>query len=260
MTIFIYAFISVLLVSLISLMGVFTLSANEERLRSILLYLVSFSAGALLGDVFIHLLPEYIEEHGFGLEAGLSILCGIICFFVLEQVIHWHHHHSVDCGTEPACEHEQVHVFAITNLIGDAFHNFLDGIVIAAAYLLSVPAGIATTIAVIFHEIPQEIGDFGVLIHGGFSRKQAIKFNLLVSLTALLGVILVYPLSEYIDGIAAFLVPFAAGGFIYIAGSDLIPEVHSKDPSSSKAALLKLGAFLLGIIVMAGLLSLEFLG
>ncbi|MDP3989121.1 MAG: ZIP family metal transporter [bacterium] len=255
-TIFIYTLVSVLIVSIVSLIGVITLSANTDRLRSILLYLVSFSAGALLGDVFIHLLPEYIEEHAFGISAGIAVLSGIVAFFILEQIIHWHHHHSVDCGEEAACP-PRVHAFAVTNLVGDAFHNFLDGIVIAAAYLLSIPVGISTTIAVILHEIPQEIGDFGVLVHGGFSRTKAILFNLLTALTAVLGALLALYIGTRIEGISLFLAPFAAGSFIYIAGADLIPEVH-RDKKNTAQTILKLLSFLAGIAVMLLLLLVEF--
>jgi len=249
--------VSVVVVSLISLLGVIALAAKQDWLRRVLLYLVGFSAGALLGDVFIHLLPEYIEEHGFGLSAGVAVLAGIVVFFILEQIIHWHHHHSIDCGEEGACTPKGIHAFAITNLVGDAFHNFLDGIVIAAGYLLSLPVGIATTIAVILHEIPQEIGDFGVLLHGGFTRTRAILFNLLTALTAIAGAILALYLGERIEVMSKFLAPFAAGSFIYIAGADLIPEIH-REHKTTGASLLKLASFLLGIGVMALLLLAEF--
>ncbi|MDP3955996.1 MAG: ZIP family metal transporter [bacterium] len=250
MTTFLYALVSVVLVSLISLVGVASLASNINRLNNYLLYIVSFSAGALLGDVFIHLLPEFVDEYGFNVEAGLSVLAGIVAFFVLEQFIHWHHHHSLECGiNEPDCEHERVHVFAITNLVGDAFHNFLDGVVIAASYLLSIPAGIATTVAVFFHEIPQEIGDFGVLLHGGFTKRRAIFFNFLTATTAVIGVLVAYPIGERVTGIGEFLIPFTAGSFIYIAGVDLIPEIH-KGRTGALSSFLKLLAFILGVFIM----------
>ena len=158
--IWIYIFGSVLLVSLISFIGVFTLSIKADKLRKILIYLISFSAGALLGDAFIHLLPEIVKSNGFSLQISLLILGGIALFFFLEKIIHWRHCHH------PTTE-EHVHPFAIMNLVGDGVHNFIDGLIIAGSYLVSLPVGIAATIAVIFHEVPQEIADFGVLLYAG---------------------------------------------------------------------------------------------
>jgi zinc and cadmium transporter len=134
-------------------------------------------------------------------------------------------------------------------------HNFIDGIVIGAAYVVSVPAGIATTLAVIFHEIPQEIGDFGVMLHGGFSVKEALMLNLITALTAILGAVLVFALGEMINGFSVWLVPFAAGSFLYIAGSDLIPELHKE--VAWKKSSGQLIAFILGIAAMVALLGLE---
>src|SRR3989344_6078308 len=161
--IWIYAFVSVFVVSLISLVGALTISINEKKLKGWLIYLVSFAAGALFAGAFLHLLPELIEEHGFSVYISVMILGGIVLFFILEKVIHWHHHHV-------HFSDEKVHSFSLMIIIGDALHNFLDGLIIASAYLINVQVGIAATIAVILHEIPQEIGDFGVLLHGGFSR------------------------------------------------------------------------------------------
>ena len=241
-------FLSVLIVSLISFVGVFTLAVNAERLRRILIYLISFSAGALLGDVFIHLLPELVKSGTFTLTTSLVILGGILLFFVLEKVIHWQHCHM------PLTKHH-VHSFAYMNVIGDALHNFIDGMIIAGSYLVSVPAGIATTIAVVLHEIPQEIGDFGVLIHAGFSKGKALFLNFVSALAAVLGALVALFLSGNIEGLERFLVPFAAGGFIYIAGSDLIPELHKHN--HLKQSWLQTLAFIAGIAVMALLLLLE---
>lgn len=242
---FAYSILSVLAVSAISFAGAFTLGIRVERLRTILLYLVSFSAGAMFGDAFIHLLPEVAEDVGFGMGVSASLLSGIAVFFVLEKIINWHHYHMPHTR-------EQIHPFAITNLVGDGFHNFIDGLIVAGSYLVSLPVGLATTIAVILHEIPQEIGDFGVLLHGGFSKKKALLFNFLTALMAVLGAILAFVLNARIEGITTFLVPFAAGGFIYIAGSDLIPEMHKE--VTLKKSLLQFVAFMLGIGVMATLL------
>jgi zinc and cadmium transporter len=246
--IWIYSITSVFLVGLISFIGIFTLSIKTRKLKKVLLYLVSFSAGALFGDAFIHLLPEVTKEHGFGLQTSSSILLGIVFFFVVEKVIHWRHcHHTTD--------HNHVHPFAIVNLVGDGVHNFLDGLIIGVSYLVSIPVGIATTVAVILHEIPQEIGDFAVLLHGGFTKAKALFLNFVTAMIALLGTVAALLLSQQVDKLTSFLVPFAAGGFIYIAGSDLIPELHKE--SKTWKSFWQLIAFVAGIIVMLLLLLIE---
>jgi zinc and cadmium transporter len=246
--VWLYTIISVLAVSLISLVGILTLSIKHKSLHKILIYLISFSAGALLGDVFLHLLPEIVESQGFTLQISFSILAGILIFFVLEKIVHWQHcHHPITEG--------HVHTFAIMNLIGDGFHNFLDGIIIGASYLVNIPVGIATTIAVIAHEIPQEIGDYAVLIHGGFSKGKALFFNFLSASLSILGAVLTLISVKYIDNITLYLIPITIGGFIYIAASDLIPELH-KD-FTTKKSILQLIALIIGILIMASLLLLE---
>jgi len=243
--VWVYTIVSVLIVSLISLVGIITLSINVKKLKTFLLYIVSFSAGALFGDAFIHLLPEIVAKNGFTLTVSSFILVGIALFFTMEKIIHWQHcHHPI---TE-----EHIHPFAIMNLIGDGVHNFIDGLIIGVSYIVAIPVGIATTIAVALHEIPQEIGDFGVLIHGGFSRAKAIGVNLLSASAAILGAIIALLASRYIDNIELYLIPIAVGGFIYIAGSDLIPELHKE--FTVKKSILQLLAFIAGILVMVALL------
>jgi zinc and cadmium transporter len=245
--IWLYSLVSVLIVSLISLIGLISLSVKIEKLRKILIYVISFSAGALLGDAFIHLLPETVSKYGFGLDISLYLLLGIGLFFFLEKVIHWNHCH----GNVLEDHHE--HAFAYMNLVGDGFHNFLDGVIIAVSYLVNPAVGVATTIAVALHEIPQEIGDFGVLIHGGFSKSKALLLNFGTACFAFLGVIVVLLLEGSIEGLEKILIPVAAGGFVYIAGSDLIPELHRHSQSFGKS-LLQILAFLVGIGVMVLLL------
>ncbi|PIO08675.1 ZIP family metal transporter [Candidatus Pacearchaeota archaeon CG10_big_fil_rev_8_21_14_0_10_34_12] len=244
----IYALASVFVVSLISIIGIVILAIKPKKLNKFLIYLVSLSAGALFGGAFLHLLPELIEEVGFNLNIGFSILGGVVLFFILEKIVHWHHCHQPLQG-------KHIHSFAIMNLVGDGVHNFLDGLIIGASYLVNIPLGIATTFAVVLHEIPQEIGDFGVLLHGGFTVFKALMWNLVSALTAIIGAIVALSLSVYIENIHLFLVPIAIGGFIYIAGSDLIPELHKK--FTIKSSILQLVFFVLGILVMAGLLFLE---
>ncbi len=245
--ILIYTLISVFLVSLVAFVGIFTLGLKEKFLKKIIIYLVSFSAGALLGDVFIHLLPEIAEE-GLSLQTSLLVLIGIFVSFITEKIICWRHCHL------PITKNH-VHSFAYMNLFGDALHNFIDGLTIGLSYLVSIPVGIATTIAVFFHEIPQEIGDFGVLIHGGFKKKKALLFNFMTALTAVFGGLLALFLSTKINNLQSILLPIAAGNFIYIASSDLIPELHKE--VEFKKAILQTLFLLLGVLTMAGLLIFE---
>lgn len=237
-----YSLVSVLVISLISLVGLVTLSIRIEQLKKVLLFLVSFSAGALFGGAFIHLLPEAVEEYGFTISVSLYLIAGLLVFFVMEKFIHWRH-----CHIPTSKEHP--HPFVFMNLIGDGLHNLIDGLVIGGSYLVSIPVGIATTTAVILHEIPQEIGDFGVLIHGGFSRSKALFFNFLSALTAVLGAVISLAVGTAVKDYSMFLLPFTAGGFIYIAGSDLIPELH-KECKASKS-LIQLLSIVLGIGIMA---------
>jgi len=246
--VWLYSLASVFLVSLISLIGILTLSIKTEKLRTILIYLISFSAGALFGDAFIHLLPEVIENGGFGFLSAIYIISGILMFFILEKFVHWQHCHMPITKTH-------IHSFAYMNLVGDSLHNFIDGLIIAASYIVSIPVGIATTIAVLLHEIPQEIGDFGVLIYGGFSKARAVGVNFLTALTAVIGTIVGLVINDLVSNIQIFLIPLAIGGFIYIAGSDLIPELHKE--TNIKKSFIQILCFILGILIMLALLLLE---
>jgi zinc and cadmium transporter len=235
------ALMSVFLISIVSLVGVMTISLGLERLKGLLLILVSFSVGSLFGGTFFHLLPEAFARQGFGPEVPMWTLTGILLFFVLEKFIHWRHCHV------PASE-EHLHPVVFMNLVGDAMHNFIDGILIGAAYLVSVPIGITTTLAVVAHEIPQEIGDFGTLVYGGLSVKKALLVNFASALTAVLGVVLVLTFGPHVGNISNQILPLTAGGFIYIAGSDLIPELR-KD-TGVKASLAQFLAILAGLFVI----------
>ena len=240
--------ISVIVVSLISFVGALTLAIRISLLKKILIYTVSFSTGALLGDAFIHLLPEAVKTSGFTLNISSYLLIGILLSFLVEKIINWRH-----CHIHPNTK-DHIHPFAIMNLFGDAIHNLIDGLVIGASYLASFPIGVATTLAVILHEIPQEMGDFGVLLHGGFSKKKALLFNFLTALTAVLGAVISLVLSNYVKNLTIFLIPFAAGGFIYIAGADLIPELHKE--VKVKNSLLQFLAIVLGVLIMIAFLYL----
>lgn len=240
-----YSLIGVTLVSLLSLLGVFTLTIKENILKKILIYFVSFSAGALFGDVFIHLIPDIVSKFGFKLYISIYFLLGILTSFSIEKVINWSQFHL------PFFK-KNILRFTYMVLFGDSVHNFIDGLAIGSSFLASIPVGVATTVAVILHEIPHEIGDFGSLVHGGFSKKQALVYNFISGLTAILGTIVSLVLFESIKGINAFLLSFAAANLIYIAGSNLIPELHKN--VDVKRDLLQTFTFILGICVMLTLL------
>lgn len=247
--IWIYSLVSILLVSLISLIGVITLIFKRAQIKDFLIIMVSFAAGGLLGDVFLHLLPELIEEGEFTLMTSVYILGGIFFFFVLEKIIHWRH-----CHMSANEKHASTHPLAAMNLIGGSLHNFIDGVLIAGSYLVSIPVGIATTVAVILHEIPQEMGDFGVLLHSGMKVKKALILNFCIELIAFIGLFLVLGLNVDAEIATKYIIPITIGGFLYIANSDLIPELH-KDVKI-KNSLLQVISILMGIGVMALLLLL----
>lgn len=239
--IWLYSIISVIIVSLISLVGVIALAIKTEKLKKVLIFFVSFSAGALLGGAFFHLLPEVIEEIGYSAKVAMLLVIGIFLFFILEKYVHWRHCHEINCQKHP-------HHLGIMNLVGDGFHNFIDGLIIAASYLISIPLGIAATVAIIFHEIPQEIGDFGILLHSGFSKAKAILYNLLSASIAIVGVIIGLLLGSNVENFTIYFLPFAAAGFIYIATADLIPELHKETKISR--SMLQLFSFILGVVIM----------
>ncbi|MFC1711368.1 ZIP family metal transporter [Patescibacteria group bacterium] len=236
-----YSILSVSIVSLVSLIGVISFSIKLEKIKKFLLPLVSFAAGALLGGVFIHLLPEIAEKQGFSLSSSIMVLLGMIIFLILEKVICWRHCHIPTSKDHP-------HSLGIMNLVGDSMHNFTDGVIITAAFLSSTSLGIATTIAVLFHEIPQEIGDFSVLVYAGFSKKKAILFNFLSAAVSILGVLTVLIIGTNFDKFVNFLLPITAGGFIYIASADMIPEL--KKEQGLKKSIIQIASLLTGILIM----------
>jgi len=226
------------LVSLISLVGIFTFGIKSKIFDKALILIVGFAAGGLMGGAFLHLLPEALEL-GKPANIFLYTLIGFSAFFLMERYLHWRHCHNGVCD---------VHIFTYLNLIGDGIHNFTDGLIIAASFVTDVRLGIVTTLAVIFHEVPQEIGDFGILVYGGFSKFRALLCNFLCALAAILGALIGYALSNIASGVPVFLISFTAGGFIYIAASDLIPELHRQ--KDTKKANIAFGTFILGLLFM----------
>ena len=233
--------------SLVSFVGIFMLALQEEKLRKYIFIFISLAVGALLGDAFIHLIPESFEKLKDTTLTSILIISGIILFFILEKFLHWHHH-----GEDK--EEFKVHPVGKLVLFSDGVHNFIDGIIIGASFLISIPVGLATTLAVILHEIPQEIGDFAVLLHAGYTKTRALWLNFLSALLSVAGVLLVLVLGEK-QSVVLFILPIAAGGFIYIAVADLIPELQKT--KEIKYSILQIVAVLMGILAMIALILLE---
>jgi zinc and cadmium transporter len=234
---------SVILVSAIPLVGLFLVRSQIARVQRHVLLLVSFAVGGLLGGALLHLLPEATEHFGGGAVLSGYLLLGFLGFFILEKFL-WHHSHTHD-----ESEVRSVKPLATLNLVGDGVHNVLDGMIIAGAYATDPAVGMATTLAVILHEIPQEIGDFGVLLHAGVPVRRAVFYNFLTGLGAVVGALVALALEDRIAGFSAALVPIAAGSFLYIAASDLIPELHRE--RSPAASIGQVAVVLLGVALMA---------
>lgn len=243
-----YALLSVALVSAVSLVGVVVLTLRSDVVSRLLAPLVSFSTGAILGTVFFHLLPEVMEHADEPATGSALVLAGVMLAFAIEKFIHWHHCHRADHDDEHGGHN---HPLGALIVIGDGIHNFLDGALIAAAYMIDVHVGIAATIAVVLHEIPQELGDVSLLLHSGFSSKKAIAWNFASALAAVLGAAAALWSGSSMEGIESVLLPIAAGNFLYIATTDLIPELHKETRLSktlSQVSLLLVGAGLMFLL------------
>jgi len=238
-----YALLSVFVVSAISLVGIAAISLSERRVRQTIFISVSLAAGAMFGDAFIHILPESFAMTDRAIKTSTYVLVGILTFFVLEKFLRWRHAHEFEDESP-----RTVQPVGYLNLFADATHNLIDGMLVGTAYSVSISVGLATTIAIILHEIPQELGDFGVLIHAGFSRSRALVFNFVSGLLAIVGAIVSLAASSSLVSFSRFMLPFAAGGFIYIAGCDLLPELH-KERKPSKS-VVQLAALVLGVGLM----------
>ena len=232
--------------SLFSLVGIYALSLKEKTLHSILLVLVAFSAGSILGAAYFDLLPEALGLFEEESVVFIYITFGFVLFFFLERFIYWYHGHGheTDISAKTA-DRASNKGFAYLNLIGDGIHNFTDGMVIAASFLLGFSVGLATTVAVIFHELPQEMGDYGILVYAGFKRKRALLLNFVVAIVVILGGISAVFFIETVEALSGLLIAFSAGGFIYLAASELIPELHEE--KSFKKSVVQFVMFILGI-------------
>ena len=227
-----------LLMSAIAMIGSVTLILKPATLDRLLLPLVAFAAGSLIGGAFFHMIPAGLDAAGDALSVGIAVVTGFTVFFILEQLLHWHHCHRA----QSECRQPLTYLV----LIGDGLHNFLGGMAIAGTFLIDIRLGITSWLAAAAHEVPQELGDFGVLVHGGWSKKRALIFNVLSGLTFLLGGLLAYGLSFQMD--VSWLIPFAAGNFLYIGASDLVPEVNKH--KNFKANAVHLLAFVLGLALL----------
>lgn len=241
------ALVSVVIVSIISFIGALTLLSKFIKFDKMMFWFVSFAAGAMLSAAFFDLIPEAVELSD-GLPTFTFVFFGIAVFFVVEKLLYWHHCHHRSCDSHHGHVHKGMKPVGVLNLIGDGVHNFLDGAIIASSYLVSPHVGVVTTIAVILHEIPQEIGDFTILIYAGFSKAKALLFNFLSALMAVLGALFAFFFAKSVETAEPVMLAMAAGGFIYIAAADLIPELHH-DQDYPKA-LIQLVWFALGAFII----------
>lgn len=220
------------------MVGSVTLLLKPVTLERVILPLIAFAAGSLIGGAFLHMIPAALEASDDSLDVGIAILAGFTAFFALEQVLHWHHCHRAQAG----CKKPLTYLV----LIGDGLHNFLGGLAIAGTFLIDIRLGITSWLAAAAHEVPQELGDFGVLVHGGWSKRRALFFNMLSGLTFLIGGLTAYGLSFQMD--VSWLIPFAAGNFLYIGASDLVPEINKHHNLRDNA--VHLAAFVLGLALL----------
>jgi zinc and cadmium transporter len=243
----IYALCAAFIVSLISLIGLITLPLKAKSLDKILIYLVSFAAGGLMGGAFFHLFPEVIELNENVTATFVYVALGFCLFFILEKYLRWHHCHNGECESH-------AHL-GYLSLSGDFFHNMLDGVIIVSSFMISTDLGLVVTLSIMFHEIPQELGDYGVLLYSGFTKSKALLLNFLTGLSALLGVVLGYLLINWVASLNLILISIAAGGFIYVAAADFIPELHKENKTAT--SIITFMVFLLALIFM---LTIKFLG
>jgi len=239
---YIAAIIASIVVSLLSFVGAVTLLMNDKILARVLVVLISFSAGTLIGGAFLHLIPEAVEHGGEKINVFVYVILGFVLFFILEKYFYWRH-----CHKGEQCE-VHAHPVAYLNLLGDGVHNFIDGVTIGVSFCIDIKIGFISSLMIVLHEIPQELGDFGVLLYGGLTKVKALIYNFLSALTAIVGTVVGFFISGSIRDIIVYLLPVMGGGFIYIAASDLVPEIQKQ--REEKMANLSLVCFIFGIALM----------
>lgn len=230
-----------LAMSAIALVGSLTLVLPQRLFNRLVVPLVALAAGSLLGGTFFHLLPESVAQLGDGLGVYVVLAAGFLAFFVLEQFLHWQHSH------QPMPSHEPVGYLI---LFADGLHNLLGGLAVGGAFMIDTGLGIVTWAIAAVHEVPQELGDFGILVNSGWSKRAALAYNFASALTFPLGGLIAYGISSGVD--VAWLLPFAAGNFLYIAAADLIPQLRAQD---LKSQLVQFGAFVVGLGLLLGVAS-----
>ncbi len=243
-----YALLSVLVVSGVSLLGLVAIAVNGPRLQQAIFIMVSLAVGAMFGDTFIHLLPHVFTQPGGTLVPSMFVLAGILMFFLLEKFLLWRHEHIPHYG-------DCIQPVGYVNVVAEGLHNLIDGLLIGASYLVSPAVGLGTTLAVLLHEIPQEIGNFGVLLHAGMSPRKAVSWHLVCAALAVLGTVIALIVGAKVQGLPTVVLPLTAGGFIYLAGSDLVPELHKeREPIRSLIQMVAIGC---GVGLMFLLVLLE---
>jgi len=263
-------FITIFLIGTSSLVGLFMISLKEKTLDKILFILLAFATGTILASALFDLIPEalhHLEElnaEGAGIVENalfILIIIGFVTFFIIERFIYWFHGHAhekedqlmcysniTDGNLEALEQNGKIKNFALLNLFGDSLHNFLDGVIIMVAFLSGVRTGVVITLAVLFHELPQEIGDFGILIYGGFTKKKALLFNFLSAMIAMLGGLFAFLLSDAIELFNFFFLAFSGGGFLYIATTELMPEIMKQ--KDLKKSITQAVIFVIGLVLI----------
>lgn len=260
----------IFLIGLLSLIGLFMISIKERTLDRLLFILIAFATGTILASSLFDLIPEsihHLEElnaEGAALNESIVfvfIIIGYVIFFILERFIYWFHGHAHQKEDQLVCYDSitegpdvmvnrggKIKSFALLNLIGDGLHNFLDGVIIMVSFLSGFGNGIVITLAVLFHELPQEVGDFGILLYGGFTKKKALFFNFLSAMVALLGGILGFILSDTVELFNLFFLAFSGGGFLYLASTELMPELIKQ--KNLKKSIIQALIFIAGLIII----------
>lgn len=245
MSTFAWIVVAGLAMSALALVGAVTTILSRAALQRILLPMVGLAAGSLLGGALFHMLPESVDALGNTMAVYISVAVGFIVFFCLEQLLHWHHCHRLD--------HSRHRPLGYLILLADGLHNLIGGLAVGGAFIVDIRVGVITWLVAAAHEIPQELGDFGVLVHSGWSRRSALAWNFVSALTFLVGALVAYGLSAHVD--VAFLLPFAAGNFIYIAAADLLPEItaepRSRDKLETSVSFVVGLVFLLAVTLLA---------
>ena len=245
-----YTILATLVISLTAFIGMFTLSFNENTLHKILTILVAYSAGTILGAALFDLLPEAVELVDEHLVFPI-VAAGFVFFLFLERSIYWYHGHGHVHEFRHGEEKQLTKGFAYLNLVGDFVHNFIDGMIIAAGFINGFVVGLSTAIAVLFHELPQEMGDYGILVYAGFDKRRALTLNLFAAMSVVLGGVFGSLFIGTVENLSGWMIAFSAGAFLFLSASELIPEMH-EEKDRGKAAL-QLAVLVLGMLTIYAL-------